>query len=106
MKYSIGKSLDRLRRTLDVFSRVGRGNTSSLDTGMCSPGEDEGSVERQAELRFALQELRDLVLEGISLEMPLRTGADGNREMEPFLAELNAVCVNGYQMESALSDLS
>jgi hypothetical protein len=109
MKSSIVNKLDRIRRTLDVFNRLECADTSIVTAthtlGRCLPQKDEGSVERQAEMQFALQELRDLVLEGASLEMPLRTHPGGDLEIAPFLVELNEMCSNGYEKGPLLVDL-
>lgn len=79
MKFAIAKNLDRLRRTLEGFTRFKFADTAIGGTGLSH--NDEDSVEHQAEMQFALQELRNLVLETTSPEMTLRTDPAGDSEI-------------------------
>lgn len=80
MKLAITRNLDRLRSTLGGFTRS---KFADEAVGRLSHN-DEASVQHQAEMQFALKELRNLVLETTSLEMTLRTNPAGDSEIEPF----------------------
>lgn len=82
MKFAISKTLDRLRSTLEGFTRLKFADSASGGTGLSH--NDLASVEHQQEMRFALQELRNLVLEAMNLEMTQRTDLAGDSEIEPF----------------------
>ena len=89
MRFAIAKNLDRLRRTIEGFSRPKFADTAISDTDLSH--NDEDSVEHRAETQFALKELRNLVLETTSLEMTLRTDPADDGEIEPFsLASINS----------------
>lgn len=94
MKCSIvNKQLSRIRRTFQAFNRIECADSRIVNPThtlrIYVPQDDEGSVERQAEAGFALQELRDLVL-----AMPLYTHPKVDTEIAPFLLELSEICSN------------
>lgn len=105
MKCSIvNKQLNRIRRTFQAFNRIECSDARIVNPthtlGIFLPQDDEGSVERQAEMGFALQELRDLVL-----AMPLYTPPKVDTETAPLLVELSEICSNGNAAGPLLIDL-
>ena len=81
MKLALSKRLDRLRGTLGGLTGFKFAETGTGGLGLSQNGQD--SVAHQQEMQIALQELRSLVLDTISLEMTLRSDPDGYSEIEP-----------------------
>ena len=78
MKLAITMNLDRVRSIFEGFTR------SKSAEGAAGGLRHNDVVPHQAEMQFALQELRNLVLETTPLEMTLRTDPAGDSEIEPF----------------------
>jgi hypothetical protein len=75
MKFTISNTLDRLRSSIGGFTRFKFAGAAISDAGLSHS--DLVRVEHQQEMQVALQELRNLVLEAISLETPQRPDPAG-----------------------------
>ena len=81
MKYSLSKTMDRVRKTVEQYTRRKRTDESGLER------DDETAVEPE-EIHLALQELRLLVLESVSLENAPTDSSD-DHETRAFLRDFN-----------------
>ena len=79
MKFGKSRTMDRLRSTLGGLTRFKSAGSAS-DTGLSRS--DPIVVEHQQETQVALQELRNLVLEAISLETLQRSDPAAYAEIE------------------------
>ena len=81
MKYSLSKTMDRVRKTVELYTRTRRTDETGLQRN------EEISVEPE-EIQLALQELRLLVLESVTLEnAPIDPSND--RETRAFQTDFN-----------------
>jgi len=81
MKYSLSKTMDRVRKTVEQYTRSKRTDEPGVQR------DDETSVAPE-EIQLALQELRLLVLEGVSLENAPTDSSD-DHETRAFLRDFN-----------------
>src|SRR4029453_5632779 len=81
MKYSLSKTMGRVKKTVEQYTRNKRSDEAGLQR------DEKTSVEPE-EIQLALQELRLLVLEGVSLENAPNDSSD-DHETRAFLRDLN-----------------
>jgi len=82
MKFAIARRLDRLRGTLERFTRVTPTDAAMPVTGLSH--DDDDPAKHQAEMQFALQELRNLVLETATLDLAPSAGSRADSNVGPF----------------------
>jgi hypothetical protein len=93
MKHSIANKLDQIRKSVESIVSPTKVRRS------CLPDEGE-SAECDAEMRIALQELRELVL-----AMPLRARSSVDTAITGFLVELSEISTNATEIGPLLIDI-